>query len=93
MCSFLFSEEVDGLPYIDAKDESDILIIRKIDPCVMTNGANHHTSKYDLMSRAVDPQLVVRRGMPFRIDISLNRQYNEEKDGISFIFTVEGKTR
>lgn len=57
----------------------------------MTNGINHHTSKYELMSRSPDPQLVVRRGKPFRLDISLNRAYNEEKDGISFIFTVEGK--
>lgn len=57
----------------------------------MTNGTNHHTSQYDLMSRPNDPQLVIRRGKPFRLDVYLSRPYNEEKDGISFIFTVEGK--
>lgn len=88
--STLFSEELtDGVPYIDQEDR-DILIIRRIDPCVMTNGTNHHTSQYDLMSRPNEPQLVVRRGKPFRLDIYLSRSYSEEKDGISFIFTVEG---
>lgn len=91
MYAINFSEELnDGVPYID-QEEKDILIIRKIDPCVMTNGTNHHTSQYDLMSRPNDPQLVVRRGKPFRLDVYLSRPYNEEKDGISFIFTVEGK--
>lgn len=89
---YVFSENLtDELPYIDEKEDKDILIIRRIDPCVMTNGTNHHTSQYDLMSRPSDPQLVVRRGKPFRLDVYLSRPYNEEKDGISFIFAVEGK--
>lgn len=79
------------MPYIDEKEDRDILIIRKIDPCVTTNGSNHHTAQYDLMSRQIDPQLVVRRGRPFKLDVYLSRPYDEQKDGISFIFTVEGE--
>lgn len=78
------------MPYLDAKDESDILIIRKIDPCLIINGLSHRTSKFDLMNRKYDPQLIIRRGQNFRLDITLSRPYNEDKDGISFIFTVDG---
>ncbi|KAG5891827.1 hypothetical protein JTB14_035849 [Gonioctena quinquepunctata] len=70
-------------------DEPDILIIREIDPCIVINGTFHHTARYDLMNRQFQPQLVVRRGQSFQLDIKLSRPYNEEKDGISFIFTVE----
>ncbi|XP_068902625.1 annulin isoform X2 [Tenebrio molitor] len=83
------AETEDGLPFIDAKDESDVLIIRKIDPCNIINGISHHTSKFEMMNRQFEPQLVVRRGQSFRLDITLNRPYNEEKDGVSFIFTVD----
>jgi hypothetical protein len=86
----ILEETEDGLPFIDAKDESDVLIIRKIDPCNIINGISHHTSKFELMNRQFEPQLVVRRGQSFRLDITLNRPYNEEKDGVSFIFTVDG---
>ena len=86
----VFSDEMDGVPYIDSTD-GDILIIRSVDPCIKTNGELHHTSRFELMSRQIEPQLIVRRGQSFRLDIALSRPYNPEKDGISFIFTVEGE--
>lgn len=54
------------------------------------NGVLHRTSKYELMQRDIEPQLVVRRGQQFVLDLILSRPYEPEKDGISFIFTVEG---
>nr|XP_023022032.1 annulin [Leptinotarsa decemlineata] len=74
-------------------DEPDILIIREIDPCIAINGPFHHTMRYDLMQRDLRPQLVIRRGQTFQLDIKLSRPYNEEKDGISFIFTVEDEEK
>ncbi|KAK4880423.1 hypothetical protein RN001_008569 [Aquatica leii] len=68
--------------------EVDILIIRQIDPCLKFNGDAHHTSKYELMNRPINPELVVRRGQPFYLELTLSRPYNHEKDAISFIFTV-----
>ncbi|KAB0798564.1 hypothetical protein PPYR_09557 [Photinus pyralis] len=68
--------------------QADILIVRKIDPCIKLNGEAHHTSKYELMNRSIEPDLVVRRGQPFTIILALNRPYNEAKDAISFIFNV-----
>lgn len=79
------------MPFIDSsKEEPDILIIRGINSCIKENGFLHHTSRYELMNREIEPELVVRRGHPFALDIQLSRPYKEEKDGISFIFTVDG---
>lgn len=80
----------DGVPFPESKETQDILIIRSIDPCIKENGDSHHTSKYDVCNRQIDPQLVVRRGQTFSLDITLNRPYNDQKDMMSFIFSVEG---
>lgn len=78
------------MPYIDDKEEKDILIIRSIDANFKINGPLHYTSRYEVMTREIDPQLVVRRGQPFVIDMNLSRPFKEEQDAVSFIFTVEG---
>lgn len=61
-----------------------------IDFCIDTNGENHHTQKFNLMTRTVDRCLVVRRGQAFKLDILLNRPYDASRDGVSFIFYVAG---
>ncbi|CAG9826107.1 unnamed protein product [Diabrotica balteata] len=73
--------------------EPDILIIRNIDPCIKANGAFHHTSRYEVMEREYYPQLVVRRGQSFQLDITLNRPYDEKRDGVSFIIFLDGEER
>ncbi|XP_068621101.1 annulin-like isoform X2 [Battus philenor] len=65
-----------------------VLAVQGIDFCIDTNGENHHTSKFNLMSRSVDRCLVVRRGQAFKLDILLNRPYDANRDAISFIFYV-----
>lgn len=64
--------------------------MRSINPCLEDNGIHHRTSKYEPMRRDYFAQLVVRRGQHFKLNITLSRPYDEEKDGISFIFVVEG---
>ncbi|KRT84321.1 hypothetical protein AMK59_767, partial [Oryctes borbonicus] len=86
-------DETVDLPYIDADKESDILIVREIDPCIAENGQTHHTGKYELMTRAVERQLVVRRAQHFKIVLTLSRPYKEDMDGISFIFFVEDEQK
>lgn len=66
-------------------------MVKHADPCIEINGHEHHTEKYELMRRELEPRLVVRRGQSFRMDIALSRPYDSDKDGISFIFTVAGK--
>jgi len=55
------------------------------------NGAPHHTAEFDLMERVRDQRLVVRRGQPFVIQLSLNRGLQPEQDAVSFIFTLQGR--
>ncbi|XP_072936841.1 annulin-like isoform X2 [Epargyreus clarus] len=65
-----------------------VLAIQGIDLCVETNGENHHTSKFNLMTRSVDRCLVIRRGQAFKLDLLLNRPYDAARDAVSFIFYV-----
>ncbi|KPJ06440.1 Annulin [Papilio machaon] len=65
-----------------------VLAVQGIDFCIETNGENHHTSKFNLMTRNVDRCLVVRRGQAFKLDILMNRPYDATRDAISFIFYV-----
>ncbi|XP_054282567.1 annulin-like [Macrosteles quadrilineatus] len=68
--------------------EAEVLKVREVDMCFNTNGADHHTYRYELMTRPVNPQLVVRRGQSFQVDLVLSRAYNPAIDAISFVFTV-----
>lgn len=86
-------DETDNLTFEEKIKEPNILIIRSINPCLDENGANHRTSKYELMRREHYPQLVVRRGQHFKLIITLSRPYDESKDGISFIFVVDDEER
>lgn len=64
--------------------------MKDIDPCVFFNGVSHRTSKYDLMRTIEEPQLVIRRGQPFKLHIALSKRYEKEKDHMTFIFSAEG---
>ncbi|KAK9887423.1 hypothetical protein WA026_022358 [Henosepilachna vigintioctopunctata] len=86
-------QEADASVISEEPLKEDILIIRSIDPCIQENGTSHYTDKYDIMRREYDPQLVIRRGQPFKIILKLSRKYDPERDGISFIFTADGSKR
>ncbi|XP_046675625.1 annulin-like isoform X2 [Homalodisca vitripennis] len=68
--------------------ETDVLTVREVDMCLTLNGSDHHTDRYELMTRKVNPQLVIRRGQPFQLDLVLSRAYNPATDAISFVFTL-----
>lgn len=80
---FYFSDVVDGT-------RQGVLSVQGIDFCIEANGENHHTSKFNLMTRSVDRCLVIRRGQSFKLDILLNRPYDANRDAISFIFYAAG---
>ncbi|CAG7674586.1 unnamed protein product [Allacma fusca] len=74
----------------DGGDE--VLRVLKSDLKFAENGSLHRTDKYDLMIRQTDPHLVVRRGQDFTVEISFNRPFVKEKDGVSILFSVhDGK--
>ncbi|KAH1024363.1 hypothetical protein HUJ05_003856 [Dendroctonus ponderosae] len=87
------ADEADGIPFEERIQEPNILIVRSINPCLEDNGINHRTSKYEPMRRDYFAQLVVRRGQHFKLNITLSRPYDEQKDGISFIFVVEDEPK
>ncbi|XP_076656621.1 transglutaminase isoform X2 [Halictus rubicundus] len=67
-----------------------VLTIADVDPCLAENGENHRTSRYDLMARQDDKaRLVVRRGQPFYLHLTLSRDYDPNIDGMSLVFTVD----
>lgn len=68
---------------IDSTSEA-ILSVRNIDLCLEENSIDHHTKLFDVSQTS----LVIRRGQPFKIRITLNRPFVRNKDAISFIFTV-----
>ncbi|XP_022820875.1 annulin-like [Spodoptera litura] len=81
-------------PAADVADAArqGVLAVQGIDFCIDTNGENHHTNKFNLMTRSVDRCLVVRRGQAFKLDIVLSRPYDASKDAVSFIFEVPDET-
>ncbi|CAG7674590.1 unnamed protein product [Allacma fusca] len=70
----------------------EVLRVVKSDLKIGPNGSSHRTDKYALMTQPNNPNLVVRRGQDFALEISFNRPFLQEKDGISLIFSVgDGK--
>ena len=57
---------------------------------ISENGASHHTENFDIM-RDGKGSLVIRRGQDFYLDLVFNRAFRQDKDGVSFVFTVAGK--
>uniref|UniRef100_A0A0K8TAB6 protein-glutamine gamma-glutamyltransferase n=1 Tax=Lygus hesperus TaxID=30085 RepID=A0A0K8TAB6_LYGHE len=73
----------------EISDESkQLLQVKKVDALRDKNGTDHKTELYELMWRHEDPHLVVRRGQPFSLKITLSRSYNPRDDAVSFIFTM-----
>uniref|UniRef100_A0A1S4H0X3 protein-glutamine gamma-glutamyltransferase n=1 Tax=Anopheles gambiae TaxID=7165 RepID=A0A1S4H0X3_ANOGA len=71
---------------------ADVLTVKSVDLCTEENGKDHHTKRYELMSRdeysGKIPKLVVRRGQPFRLRLVCDRPYDRARDALSLIFTV-----
>ncbi|KFB35768.1 hypothetical protein ZHAS_00002672 [Anopheles sinensis] len=71
---------------------AEVLNVKSVDLCIEQNGKDHHTQRYDLMSRdeysGKIPKLVVRRGEPFRLRLLCDRPYDRSRDALSLIFSV-----
>ena len=68
-----------------------MLQVRSVDLLTVENGRSHRTFDYELMERPGGTNLVVRRGQPFQLMLNLNRRFNPQNDGLSFVFLVPGK--
>lgn len=63
-----------------------------IDFCFLKNGEKHRTDKYYCMNE-MNPTLVVRRGLPFCFHLKFNREFEKDKDHVSFMFKLAGNNQ
>lgn len=79
----------DSKPSQDGESvEDSALLVQNVDLCIVDNIVSHYTDKYELV-KSETPTLVVRRGLPFKLGLNFNREYNETKDAICLVFTVK----
>ena len=54
---------------------------------VVNNAVEHHTDEYEITQPGQErpPQLVVRRGQPFEVQLKLDREFNKGTDKIKII--------
>ncbi|GFS07385.1 hemocyte protein-glutamine gamma-glutamyltransferase-like, partial [Elysia marginata] len=76
-----------------AAPEPDVktLTVKSCDFNIKENGKAHNTGSYEISSSWKDPQLVVRRGQPFNIDLKFNREYDPAQDDLKLVFEVGDK--
>ncbi|OWF37367.1 annulin-like [Mizuhopecten yessoensis] len=70
------------------------LHVESVDFQIPSNVKKHTTERFKCTKRAEKPDLVLRRGLSFKICLGLDREYSKAHHDISFLFkTGEGMTR
>ncbi|XP_042909148.1 annulin [Parasteatoda tepidariorum] len=72
----------------DERPEEGVLVVQGIDYHIDENVTAHFTGDYDIV-QSDTPNLVIRRGFPFKLGIKLNRSYDKEKDVVCIVFTAK----
>ncbi|KAK7115370.1 protein-glutamine gamma-glutamyltransferase K-like [Littorina saxatilis] len=70
-----------------ARDNKKVLGVKNVDFLVPENVTQHHTDEFDITELS-KPKLVVRRGQPFNIRITFNREYDPQKDDLRLVFEI-----
>ncbi|XP_055590398.1 annulin-like [Uranotaenia lowii] len=74
-------------------DETSVLRVLEVDPCIAENGTAHRTNRFELMNRdSIDGSssvLIARRGQSIKFKILCNREFNEERDIVSIMLAVQ----
>ena len=73
---------------IISQDEPAPLIVELVDLCLAANTKHHNTDCFYLTCQQ-NPRLVVRRGSPIKINLTLNRRFESEKDVLCVVFTLK----
>jgi hypothetical protein len=69
-------------------EDKQVLTVEKVDFLVSENTKAHHTEEYDITEDKVNPQLVVRRGQAFNIQVTFSKPYDVDKDDLRLVFSV-----
>ncbi|XP_054723069.1 annulin-like [Uloborus diversus] len=70
------------------EDSQVPLIVELVELNISENSAVHHTDSFHLV-RKQNPSLVIRRGSPFKVNLTLNREFDSEKDVLCLVFTLK----
>ena len=75
-------------PFIE--NTSDPVKVETVDYQVATNTVEHHTDEYEItqIGQERPPQLVVRRGQPYEVQLKLDREFNKGTDKIKIIMEI-----
>lgn len=80
-------DRTDSKPKLD--DSEVPLIVEIVDLCIPSNTVAHHTNVFHMVQKQ-NPNLVIRRGSPFKLDLTMNKAYDAEKDILCMVFTLKG---
>uniref|UniRef100_A0A0B7AU70 protein-glutamine gamma-glutamyltransferase n=1 Tax=Arion vulgaris TaxID=1028688 RepID=A0A0B7AU70_9EUPU len=73
-------------------DPKKVLAVKTVDFDIASNTKDHHTNKFAIVSlSSANPQLVVRRGQPFSIEVEFTRPYDRFKDDLKLVFEAGTK--
>lgn len=73
---------------ISVYDDSP-LIVELVDLRISANTKFHYTDCFYL-TRQQNPRLVVRRGAAVKLNLTLNRKFDADKDVLCLVFTLKG---
>ena len=75
---------------------AQIIRVRSVDLKIVSNAQAHHTDKFEMCYprndevnwRRLEPNLVIRRGQTFEIDVIFDRPFSEETDDVQLVFEI-----
>ena len=75
---------------------AQIIRVRSVDLKIVGNAKAHHTDKFEKCYprndeanwRRLEPNLVIRRGQTFEIDVIFDRAFSEETDDVQLVFEI-----
>ncbi|XP_060077069.1 protein-glutamine gamma-glutamyltransferase K-like [Ylistrum balloti] len=83
--TFVVNQEKQGGP---ESEISSLIQVKTVSFLIAENCPAHHTDEYDITEHKSQPKLVVRRGQAFKIQVELDRPYDQAKDKLSLEFDI-----
>lgn len=79
----------DGVDDADEAELETVLHVVDVDMHLIENSQRHHTAEYDRAEEDAR-DLIVRRGQPFKVTITFDREFDQELDDLDLVFTIGG---
>ena len=79
---------------VDKEEVNKCLKVLSVDFNISLNTKEHHTDKFacteerERNGKKMQPELVIRRGQPFTLDITFDQEYDKKQHDLEFTFTT-----